>query len=851
MRTNLISILTIFLLVACTQKATNSLSTQTGSNYSLQVVQAIPEPKDMLADVIVNARVSTVKQVDVAYVGKQIPFTYSDGKISNSPGFDWYVSKHFALRTDYKSEQAKKILELLEMSYPHYIEYFGMEPLNISNQRIASTYASSNDALRKVMFDDGFNRGIHHNAGGEAMYYNWVGYSFPTERPQHRRYILIHETMHSYQMALANYPWTPSWYSEGQGDSFAGHVFDSKKKRLAVYGHDVPIFDSVTRGLGLYVKEIPTLIDIHNRSPFNRGLNVLFVQFMHNNPEYSQYLKIYHQEVMTRQTASKKESLEILQSVVPDWELLESAFKEWVSGISKSHEVAYRGQWEIDANMFYKRPSNYKYGSQRLGINFVPGEKPNYKEFMVSYPAPEKSELLLPIKRGISEPTIGFEVSYLAESLSKGSIGMALGILSTAQNIEAKSKNLSHWKNADTDLDEQFRIEIQSARNLILDDRTLGGTLSKIELPEELIRSLVKQTKPRIGVSIHIKKTALEITLKTKNANPFIVNHLVSSERHQQIFSRKIGLVSKKNHHGITPYIDDGRDLNPRQPNFHERKAANAWGFEGDDLSLRFARAIWRSGEESPEIWRKSFARLNLAALDFKQGHLVVTNVEENMTKIARAGSNNKEGLVELSGVQFQLGWLGKNSNQLKQYAVVTNNSKIVSVGNFSFSALNKIDRVSSVTVSPGQRIEIPIPEEIIAHHDSIQAKFEYIWHGIKLEQSQAQKTSKYPGLTLETPTANYEKNRLTISSKLFGPFNGDTKGIVTIDLYYGSKKLSYQSSIEIDPYQMKALEHEFKIEEKMLDDSAWIEVTLAVDSDGEPILLRKRASFTPTKYAR
>ncbi|WP_042143689.1 MULTISPECIES: hypothetical protein [unclassified Pseudoalteromonas] len=38
------------------------------SNQTLSVVQAIPKPSQMIADVSTNARVSTIKHIDVAYV---------------------------------------------------------------------------------------------------------------------------------------------------------------------------------------------------------------------------------------------------------------------------------------------------------------------------------------------------------------------------------------------------------------------------------------------------------------------------------------------------------------------------------------------------------------------------------------------------------------------------------------------------------------------------------------------------------------------------------------------------------------------------------------------------------------
>ena len=83
------------------------------SNQTLSVVQAIPKPSQMVADVSTNARVSTIKHIDVAYVSKQIPFTFSHGKVENTERFEWYVSKHFAIKTDYP---AKKKLSFI-LSY--------------------------------------------------------------------------------------------------------------------------------------------------------------------------------------------------------------------------------------------------------------------------------------------------------------------------------------------------------------------------------------------------------------------------------------------------------------------------------------------------------------------------------------------------------------------------------------------------------------------------------------------------------------------------------------------------------------------------------------------------------------
>ena len=153
---------------------TSSSSTTAISHSSID----IPSPEQMQANVIISGRVSTVKQIDIINVGQQIPYTYSAGKIGNSKGYQWWVSKHFALKSDLTEDKVRLYLELLELSYPHYVALFGAQPPNIERQRIAVVYGSSRTRVREAMLDDGFRRGVHKTAGGETMYYNRAGYSF-------------------------------------------------------------------------------------------------------------------------------------------------------------------------------------------------------------------------------------------------------------------------------------------------------------------------------------------------------------------------------------------------------------------------------------------------------------------------------------------------------------------------------------------------------------------------------------------------------------------------------------------------------------------------------------------------
>ncbi|MDB2387059.1 hypothetical protein N9W21_06905 [Shewanella sp.] len=855
MKKKLICALTSALILsACAQNTpapTPTTPAQTSPKYSIDIVQAIPAPADMKADVIHNARTSTVADIDVAYVGKQIPFTYSEGKVANTEGFEWYVSKHFALKTDYPAERAQFFLELLELSYPYYVEFFGVEPANIAHQRIASTYATSVGELRLAMFDDGFNRGVHHNAGGEAMFYNQVGYSFPTERPQHRRYIAIHETMHSYQMALGNYPWTPSWHGEGLGDSLANHVFDSEKKQLAVFGHDVPIFDVVSQGIDVYAKEQPTLVDIHDRARFDRGLNVLFVQFMYNNPEYSQYMKIYHQEMVKRQTADRAESLAILQDVVPDWAKLEQDFAQWAQNIVQTHEVATRGQWEMDGNTFYKRQSNYQYGPQRLGFNMTPAQTPSFSPFQIDFPSVEASELTLPAQRGVNHPTLAYLIDFNKEQINQGRIGMAFGAQSTAQNTQAKKDSYWSWKGANTDLDPQLRVEIDEGKTLVIDAQSLGGELSEIALPADLIKSINTQANPQIGVSIQIQPTEVIYTLKAKGADTFTVNQPISAVIYDALLNHPFGLVSTDNQHGITPFIDDGRDLNPDTIDYSVSAPTNAWGFNGDSLSLRFARAIWKAGDKAPQAWRDSFNTLNRAALNRQTADKKLATVISQLPTLAKQGADLNDALAELSGLALAVDWIGKDLAALEEKVILINRSSDTMTVDLTVSGGDQSSVVQSVTIRPDQRIEIPVEQSLLSQADTVTAKISYQWNEQPITQSVTQKSTQYRGFELLQINAQYTDNKLTLSGQLNGPFAGDTSGHVIYDLFHGSKSERHTDAFTMQPYEEKPLSKSFTIDEKALAHDAWYEITVIADVDGEPITLRKRLPFVPNKLKR
>src|SRR5215472_9071764 len=108
---------------------------------SVASAQAIPTPAETPARVIVNGRSSTAQRILIRELGDRIPPTFFGDRLKNTEGFTWYVSQHYALKTDFPAERAKHYLTLLELAYPQLVQMFGREPTGIDKKRMAIVYA--------------------------------------------------------------------------------------------------------------------------------------------------------------------------------------------------------------------------------------------------------------------------------------------------------------------------------------------------------------------------------------------------------------------------------------------------------------------------------------------------------------------------------------------------------------------------------------------------------------------------------------------------------------------------------------------------------------------------------------
>lgn len=857
-------------LSACQQTSSNAEVTaepqqpQVSVNDLTSIAQTIPEPSQMKVDIVVSGRVSTLNSVEVVNVGKQIPYTYSDEKISNSPGFDWYVSKHFALKSDRPKEQVQLYMELLEMSYPHYIELFGAEPANIENQRIAAVYGSSKSATKIFVTDDGLQRGI--SAGGEAMYYNLAGYSYPSAREQHQRYIVIHEQGHAFQMALMDYPgWLPTWFTEGTADALAHHYYDPVKKQLKVMVFDrgSPM-DYIRLGLQQYEQlKQPSILDMTDNPKLYRGINFLIVHFMLDDPRRSHLFKAYRDEMARLRKAEdnggKETSRKVMSEIFGDWAQVEKDFAEYVANVDKTFNIA-AGPWEQDGNRYWVRTLNnsFEHGSPRMDIYLKPGDKPQFNRFKFDQPLADKPTLLSGIGRGTEAPSIGIEIDYQKDHLHRGHVGLALAVevpQSQMSLLEADKKvGAFDQKSYNPDNDKVLNVKIDRGETLLVEGKSIGAKDISFALPFEFIQALQAQSNPRLGVQVQIESTQLKLVLRT-GVERFEASYPINGETRTKLLERHVALLAENAEHRITPYLDDGRDGDPVAADLSINAPQNPWRNPADKAISRLTRAIWRLGDKAPALLKlvndKMIAATTLGLAKQQQSlGLFNQQLPELVKAIEQSGQSKdkiNQSLVELSGLNLRFEWRKAKANGERQVAAVLNNQSMQDAKAVIKLLVAGQDKVAAKLISPGSKAQLALTTSKSgrASGEPIDATAMVHWHGAEIELTAHTGSRPYPWSSMAiVQDAKAQGDEVGIVSELRGPHAGKTKGKMVVKAYPSHlfEQPVIEQEVEIKPYEIKQFANKFKLKQGQTEKPYAIDVSFEVDIDGEPVLLKKRS---------
>ncbi len=782
---------------------------------SCQESTQIPTPANMSAEVKVTGRLSKLIDLDIKYVGKKIPYTYSKNKIANSPDYYWWVSKHFAIKSDLPEHKVKLYLELLELSYPHYVSLFGAEPANIENQRIAVVYGASRESTKSSMLDDGFTRGVHEHAGGETMYYNRAGYSFPSDREQHQRYIVIHETMHAYHMALTGHStWAPNWITEGLADSIASHVYYPQSKELAVMVFDRAPMNYIQSGLKQYAEGgQPSIEQINNDPALKRGLNFFIIHFLLSDPERAFYFSLFRDRLMAANPHSDETlpiANKLLKETFPDWQKLEQEFTEFVSKVYPSFMIA-KGPWEQDGDRYWIRTYN-EVSPARLDI------RNSAQPTRFDFPQPTPSSLVDQESSFIAATVIDF----VPEHINRGASGLALGLVYGDNNQDYFNQYEGEYQvNEDTHLS----ILIHQGRKLIIDGVNMDFKTKSYALSAALTKAIKSELK--LGISANFsnpennrnnRDTHLKLTLKTANHSQSI-NIEITPEIREAMRDGSFSLLANNNKHKLTPYFS----YQPSSDSYFAQVDAKQWT---SNLEL------YRIFKTCIEFKLDCPAKLKTAIKDLAKVDELI-DIQQIHQRVLEQASNNDLALLSLSGLKF---YLVHDEKGLKQEVDVPDNTSVNINSQFAWWAdKKKIETFAQLKKLNSGSQQLLIRENREAHKLTVRSNIE--WLGNKFAVEQQTTKGEFDGVYL-TPELTIVDGRAKVTATLTGPYSGDTNGTLSFELFpniSATKIANHQ--VTLAPYESKAWQHTFTVPDDNNHQQA-IEVTADLVVDGEGVLL-------------
>lgn len=551
---------------------------------------AVPPPERTPVELVVSGRTSTLRSIEVVDVGRSIPKTFAGEHVVDVEDFRWFVSRHYALQTDYDAARARHLLVLLELAYPHYVEHFGRELPNIDTTRMAVVYGATRESLDKALKAAGITWDF--NGGGITYERLNIAYQFPSGTLQyHQRYILLHEAVHLYQMCLTGTTrTTPGWYVEGAADAIAHHVWESATERLTMCVVDKPTINNwYQAGLETFAREPFRASDVLAGRRGGRDLGFLMLDYFATDVARSARWRIWRDELFRlAQTDGWQADSNRLIDELFGKDALDRDFETWLRARRPSFRYVDWG-WEQDGDTLISYGWPQTGAFSQTDLLFAPRDAPVHDPCVMDFPLHERSKLVGEVRRGVTEPSVGCVVGF-EQNPDAGVVGMALG-------VEGRTF---------------ARVLVEERKRLSIDASDLGGASKTIELPKAF-RDATKTTF-RIGLTLRIGRKALEVVARAGDENAPQVVELalpITAAQRERLLSKPMATLSRDGRHSITPYVDDARRA---EPDLDLAAPPNRWRFELRRELDALVRAEWRLGTRAPRSLRELRAKLVNAA---------------------------------------------------------------------------------------------------------------------------------------------------------------------------------------------------------------------------------------------
>ncbi len=532
----------------------------------------IPPPSATPAKIVVSGPTSTAVDIKIVKVGQQIPRTYAGRQIHNTPGFQFYVSQHYALKSSRDENYSKMILEVAELAYPHWVALVGAEPPDPDTRMYFVCAQSGGQMIEAMKSDVGMGTAGGYG-GGITICNNRSAYNYPSGTLlYHQRALVIHENLHMLQMIV---------YGTGGSEDFTysgeQHVYDPAKKQLTVICFDkAPTNNWTDVGLAALRKNfVPLPKAADSLWSAGGGTGVVYQQFLWRDPD--RWLKwcVWRDEYYAGRL-NRESNARLMADVFGPLDKLSADWTRWIRQTRNSfHFVDWGWEQEGNALLAYGFPSDTKYWSQ-TDLNYAPQEWLAYDPLRMDYPAESRPPIVAPPQQGVAEPTVGYVIDFSRGLGCWGGFGLGVNGRSLCQ------------------------VVLVEGRALLIDGNEFGIARSEIALPPQL-QDAAKTDGFRYGVTIRIKQRKLEVTVRTGRRGTirrFTAAVPITAAQRQRLLSRQMAIIGRGGYPLITPWIDDRRRL---PPDLTRPAAANFWRFAGMDRLLTLYKAAWRLKEKAPK----------------------------------------------------------------------------------------------------------------------------------------------------------------------------------------------------------------------------------------------------------
>lgn len=728
---------------------------------SVAISKQIPSPAEQSVDVITNTNVSTLKSIDVFFADQQIPKNYAGEKITNVTGFSWYASKHFALQTDVSDDEAKKALQVLEMAYPHWVNYINNEPASMHNTRIPIVYASDWQRIKETTQEYGFLKSPVIN--GEMMYYNSTAYAHKAAP----LYLLLHEGFHAFADVFKHGLKT-GWFTEGAAQDSAHYVINDDWTQIAVFVFDRGHYNKWRYSMEKWRKSPPPVKEFTKWGPpYNAGATIQ--HFMKDDPLRNQYWKIWAKQLDTdffsknsHQSLADSYSDKLLYSFFGSQEKFKETWEQWL----KTTELTTlsKGRWAREGNkVFLDKVTDKHPDNGHISYQLPMGEKATNNPLALDYFPAKPSPLIDNVNRGVKEPSIG----VLLENITTGKSG------------------LGFFPN--TDNDSMIKVMILDNSQLVFDGTAINEEIKQILLPAKMITELKEGTSGSLGLTVTLKHNAITAQLKT-NKNQFLSTYQLPSETIDSLLKNKIALVAEDNSKTrMTPYFDDGR---PSYDSYLTPAPMNKWRNTGDAVFGQIVEANWLLGTDAPQSLQDMQNTLHEAATlsHHKQVEALftynkkITSLVEDVTKVA--SNKAPQALLALSGLQLKSSWQESTSkDKVAITAIIKNPNSTPINGQLHFNIAQPLAVLGIKQLT--ENVSIKANDEITItktfdrnpnYHDAFKIfiNAQVKWNNQLINLNDTIRSTPWPGLTMSVDKSitieehNEANNTALVNSKVY-----------------------------------------------------------------------------------